>query len=56
MPEYRKRKGSDVWHWCKNCRDWPTANYESVVTDKRPTSGELDNECLSKEKAKTCTT
>jgi hypothetical protein len=56
MPEYRRRKGHDAWHWCKNCSNWPTGtpgkDYDSSQT--KPTSGELDNECKSKEKAGNC--
>jgi len=54
MPEYRKRKGKDTWHWCKNCSNWPTENYESTWT--KPKDGELDNECRAKESAGTCRT
>ena len=58
MPEYRKRKGRDAWHWCKNCSNWPTGR-EGVDYDSRqtkPTSGELDNQCRAKEKAGDCRT
>ena len=54
MPTYRKRKGSDAWHWCKNCSNWPTSNYEEVTVPGRPRTGELDNECLAKEKRNDC--
>ena len=55
---YRKRKGGDTWHWCANCSNWPTTNYdtETTVDNARPKSGELDNECLGKERAGTCRT
>lgn len=60
MAEYRKRKGTDVWHWCTNCEDWPkvAGTYESErpPAGKRPNSGELDNECLSKERRNLCST
>jgi len=46
MAEYRKRKGMDTWHWCRNCSNWPTSNYD--VRYSKPTSGELDNECKAK--------
>ena len=52
MTEYRKKKGSDTWHWCKNCSNWPTSGYDKI--NKKPTSGELDNECIAKEKANNC--
>lgn len=52
MP-YRKIRGSDTWHWCKNCSKWPVANYDEKAT--KPTSGELCDECLSKQKRNDCT-
>jgi len=50
---YRKKKGSDTWHWCTNCSNWPTSDY--VESAGKPTYGELDNECKSKENLGTCT-
>jgi hypothetical protein len=52
MPQYRKAKDSDTWHWCTNCSKWPTVNYDTSST--KPTSGELDNECKAKEKDGNC--
>lgn len=52
MVEYRKRKGSDTWHWCKNCSNWPTSDYDVIYT--KPITGELDNECRAKEKEGKC--
>ena len=52
MTEYRRKKGRDTWHWCKNCSNWPTANYDVKYT--KPRSDELDNECKAKEKANSC--
>jgi hypothetical protein len=53
---YRRKKGSDAWHWCENCSNWPTGtagkDYDESYT--KPTSGELDNECKAKEKDGTC--
>lgn len=56
MLEYRKRKGTDIWHWCTNCSQWPTANYDSqkVMIGERPKNGELDNECLGREQSYNC--
>lgn len=54
MPTYRKRKDRDTWHWCKNCSNWPTSNYDEVTVPGRPSTGELDNECRAKEKARNC--
>ena len=36
---YRKKKWSDTWHWCSNCNNWPTSDYEERYI--KPTSGEL---------------
>lgn len=49
---YRKRKGTDTWHWCRNCSSWPTSDYTEQAT--KPTSGELCNQCRSKEQNGTC--
>ena len=52
MP-YRKTKGRDAWHLCRNCSNWPTSNYDEKPA--KPSSGELCNECQGKEKAGNCT-
>ena len=56
MPTYRKRKDNDTWHWCTNCSNRPTSNYDSEfhAGKERPRSGELDNECKAKEDAGNC--
>jgi len=43
---YRRRKGHDTWHFCRNCSNWPTSDYDEK--DTKPTTGELCNECQSK--------
>lgn len=50
-PNYRRKNGSDTWHFCTNCSGWPTSDYDSKTT--RP-SGEFCNECLAKEKNGNC--
>lgn len=52
MAEYRKRNGSDTWHFCSNCSNWPTSGYTSRAT--KPTYGELCNECLGKKDSGNC--
>lgn len=52
MTTYRRKKGSDTWHWCRNCSKWPTSDYEEQHS--KPTTGELDNECRAKEAAGDC--
>lgn len=50
---YRRRRGSyDAWHFCTNCSNWPTYDYEERHT--KPNDGELDNECRSKQANGTC--
>ena len=50
--EWREHKGSDTWHFCTNCTDWPTSSYD--VSYSKPTTGELDNECRSKQASGNC--
>jgi hypothetical protein len=52
MPEYRRQKGTTVWHWCRNCSKWPLTEFESVYM--KPERGELDDECRAKEDAGDC--
>lgn len=49
---FRKRHGSDVWHFCKNCTLWPTVNYDEQSS--KPTTGELCNQCKAKQKESNC--
>ncbi len=53
MALYRKRKDSDTWHWCTNCTNWPTANYDERRT--KPRNGKLDPQCQSKANKRACT-
>lgn len=46
----RKRIGSDTWHLCANCSQWPTSNYDTG----NATSGEKCNECLAKQRNGNC--
>ena len=49
---YRRRRYSDTWHFCTNCSNWPTRDYETSYS--KPTSGEQCNECKSKRKDGNC--
>lgn len=49
---WRRRKGNDTWHFCRNCSNWPTHNYDEQYT--KPASGELCNECKAKKAAGNC--
>lgn len=49
---YRRRKGKDTWHFCSNCSNWPTYDYDEQHS--KPTTGELCNECKAKKKDDDC--
>ena len=53
MAPYRKRKGTDTWHFCSNCSNYPTAA-ESETSSSKPSGGELCNECRSKKEKDNC--
>ena len=56
MTVYRRKYGTNEWHWCNNCSNFPVMQYEQIVlhNNQRPNTGELDKECLAKEKAGRC--
>ncbi len=49
---YRRGTGHDTWHFCRDCSNDPKSNFDARST--KPTTGELCNECESKEKAGDC--
>jgi hypothetical protein len=54
---YVRREGSDTWHWCRNCSNYPSpgiAQSENLSSGQRPSSGELCNQCLGKERSGSC--
>lgn len=48
---YRRRNGSDTWHWCTNCSTWPESAYEEKTV---LLAGERCNECSAKERNGNC--
>jgi hypothetical protein len=54
LASYVQGPNSDNWHWCKNCTNYP----QTIVKrrDTRPTSGDLCNQCKSKEREGICRT
>lgn len=44
----------DTWHWCRNCSNWPISDYGEKESNLRPTTGELCDQCLAKEKVDDC--
>jgi hypothetical protein len=53
LSEWRRRKGHDTWHFCKNCSNWPTAS-ESDISYTKPSTGEFCNECKAKQSNGEC--
>jgi hypothetical protein len=49
---FRRKNGSDTWHFCTNCQHWPTFGYQEQSS--RPTTGELCNECIGKRANNNC--
>lgn len=50
---YRRRKNtSDTWHFCRNCSNWPTHDYEERHTE--PSDGEKCNQCKAKKRDGNC--
>ncbi|HEX5875707.1 MAG TPA: hypothetical protein VFY60_13755 [Pyrinomonadaceae bacterium] len=43
---YRRKRNGTAWHFCSNCRHWPTADYES--RKDKPESSELCEQCKAK--------
>ena len=52
MTRWRRIKGSDTWHWCENCSNYPESDFEELT--KKPLSGKFDDECELLEKEKKC--
>lgn len=51
---YRRLEGRDAWHFCSNCSNWPKRPDKYEEQSTKPTSGELDNECRSKQSNGNC--
>jgi len=51
---YRKKKGRDAWHFCKNCSNWPTKDYQQKSEKPPRSSGELCDECRAKRRNGEC--
>ena len=52
-PDFRRRKGDDKhpWHFCSNCKYWPTEDYESSTRPQRP----VCRDCESLARRQMCT-
>jgi len=47
MTTYRKINGTDTWHFCLNCSNWPKVNYQEE--QQSPRWGEICKECKVKD-------
>ena len=54
MRLYKRRKGHDTWHWCKECNDYPVMRSDVQATAYTPTTGQLCEQCKSKEEKGDC--
>jgi len=57
MTEYRRIKGRNTWHWCKNCHHLPGRFFDFryiEYTKTRPTTGKFCKNCEEKEKRNNC--
>ncbi len=43
--EYRKEHGSNTWHFCQDCSEWPTTSYNSRAGE--PANAKLCDQCRS---------
>jgi hypothetical protein len=53
MATYRRKEGSDVWHWCANCPNYPTGS-DLITRHSEPEYGEICSECKVLERAGDC--
>ena len=51
--DFRRRKGDEdkPWHFCANCKAWPTENFDSTVRPVR----KVCVECLALQRRQMCT-
>lgn len=53
MPVYKRKEGSDTWHWCANCPEYPKG--ENVTSrQSKPEYGKFCPVCELKEKTGDC--
>jgi hypothetical protein len=45
---YRRRNGSEKWHFCQNCSTWPKSDYLQLETVENSLSAALCLECITK--------
>jgi DNA-binding NtrC family response regulator len=50
--KFRRRMGSEIWHFCTNCSTWPANDYHEQIST--PRTGEFCNECKAKSEKGNC--
>jgi hypothetical protein len=50
---WRRKKGNDTWHFCKNCPHWPTKG-EYEEEHRLPLTGQMCKECRAKKDKGEC--
>jgi hypothetical protein len=51
---YRKLNGTDIWHFCQNCSNWPKVSYQEE--QESPRWGRICDECKAKDVKGECQT
>src|SRR5262245_6706187 len=51
---YRKAAGSDIWHFCSNCRTWPLGDYVASFSPEQFGDEELCVECIARRQMGEC--
>jgi hypothetical protein len=51
--EFRKRE--NVWHWCAECSEWPSADFEVALLATGTPEGETCPQCRELDLAQKCT-
>lgn len=47
---FRTKKSERIWHWKKNCEQWPQEEYDEIKVKGNPTDGTLCPECTRKDR------
>ena len=50
---YRKARGDSFWHFCRNCKSWPSASYDERDLEHPPMGG-FCRDCIQKHREGKC--
>jgi hypothetical protein len=54
MKLYKRQKGHAIWHWCRECSEYPAMRNDVQATAYRPLTGQLCEECKKIEAKGAC--